>query len=112
MEQNELIQQCIEACKACEVACRECAFGCLQEKDVSALRNCIQNDLECARICATTVDLLIMDSRFRTEIIELCIASCKVCQSECEKHAVHMDHCKDCAAACERCAEACLALVA
>ncbi|MGO1595221.1 MAG: four-helix bundle copper-binding protein [Sphingobacterium sp.] len=112
MEQGELIRKCIDACKVCEDACRECAFACLQEKDVAALRTCIQNDLECARICATTVDLLIMDSQFRSEIVALCMASCEVCQLECEKHAEHMEHCRRCAEACEICLEACRQLAA
>lgn len=112
MKHDQLIQQCIEACKVCESACRECAFACLQEKEIAELRACIQNDLECARICATTADLLIMDSRFRKEIVELCLASCQACQAECEKHSSHMDHCRRCAEACANCADACRQLVA
>jgi hypothetical protein len=47
------------------------------------------------------------DWRLIRSQLEACVAACRVCGTECETHAQHMEHCRVCAAACRNCEEAC-----
>ncbi len=93
-------QDCIEACQACAAACDACAEACLGEQDVMMMVACIRLDRDCAKICYAAVSFMASNSSHAADV-------CKLCAQECEKHAAHMDHCRQCAEAWRRCAEAC-----
>jgi hypothetical protein len=44
--------------------------------------------------------------------VEACVEACRVSRDECERHALHHEHCRLCAESCRRCEEACRALLA
>jgi len=44
-------------------------------------------------------------------LLEACVAICKSCGDECERHAPHFQHCRVCAEACRRCEQACRELL-
>ncbi|MHB9030946.1 MAG: four-helix bundle copper-binding protein [Candidatus Latescibacterota bacterium] len=107
----DMLSRCIEACYDCAQACTSCADACLSENGVKELVKCIRLDLDCADICETTgrmmsrlsaVDLSLLQSQ-----LETCIAACKVCGDECDKHAGRYDHCRVCAESCVSCANEC-----
>jgi hypothetical protein len=71
---------------------------------------CIRLCLDCVDICAATAGVIgrltDYDASVVRPLLEACVASCKSCGDECERHA-HMPHCRVCAEACRRCEHAC-----
>jgi hypothetical protein len=88
--------------------CNQCADACLEETRVADLRECIRLDLECAAICRSAVEVMMLDGKYTDAICHLCGEVCTACAKECELHArMGMEHCRICAEACQLCAEAC-----
>ena len=110
---NNALIRCIEECYACAQACVACADACLGEKDVQALTQCIRLNLDCADICVATGRIATRrtgsDEGVLRKLLEACVAICRACGDECERHA--HKHCRVCAASCRDCAEACQAVV-
>jgi hypothetical protein len=106
---------CIRACFECAETCTSCADACLGEPEVGDLVRCIRLNIDCADVCATTGRMLLRlteaDPTVLRAQLEACIAACRVCGEECERHAGHMEHCRVCADSCRRCAEACQRLL-
>ena len=50
------------------------------------------------------------DADVARPLVQACVAICKSCGDECERHA-HMPHCRVCAEACRRCEQACRELL-
>ena len=111
---GETLAACLRACAECEIACRSCADACLGEPEIDPLRRCIRLNLDCAALCAATIDIAsrtyAVDAAFLTAELELCARICEMCATECEKHQ-HHEHCKVCAGACRGCADACRAAI-
>ncbi len=47
------------------------------------------------------------DANVTRPLLEACVAACKSCGDECERHAMMHAHCRVCAEACRRCEQAC-----
>ncbi|MDP0499910.1 MAG: four-helix bundle copper-binding protein [Verrucomicrobiota bacterium JB022] len=109
-------QQLIKATGDCAATCQGCADACLAEEKLDMLRRCIQTDIACAKICETTLSLLLTqtardDSLVRAQV-ETCEKACGMCAKECEQHAQMHAHCRICAEACRACEKACRAALA
>ena len=107
-----LFVRCIEACYDCAESCTQCADDCLGEESVQELTSCIRLNLDCADICAATGRVVSrqtsVDANVTSAIVQACIAACRSCGDECERHAAHgMEHCRVCAEECRRCEQAC-----
>jgi hypothetical protein len=108
--------RCIDACFDCAETCTACADACLGEDKVKELVTCIRLNLDCADVCETTGKLL---TRFTSGVnvevlrhnLEACLAACRTCAIECEKHASMHEHCRVCAEACRTCEQACEAVL-
>lgn len=111
-----LLVRCIEACHDCAESCTQCADDCLGEEGVEELTTCIRLNLDCADVCAATGRVVSRqtgsDANVTSAVLLACIASCRSCGEECERHAQHMEHCKVCAEECRRCEQACQELLA
>ena len=109
------LAQTIEAVIDCGQACSACADSCLSEDMVAELGKCIRLDLDCADVCDATARVLSRQHEYDANLtrpqLEACIAACKSCGDECERHAEHMAHCRVCAESCRRCEEACRELL-
>jgi hypothetical protein len=92
------LAECVHACNACHE-------GCLNEKMVAMMAECIRLDKDCAVVCAATLQLVHAGGRFARKALELCIEACEACGKECAKH--DYDHCRECARVCGECAKAC-----
>jgi hypothetical protein len=96
---------------ACAQACTSCADGCLAEQRVTALRQCIRLNLDCADVCAATASLATRRTGSDEEVVRkmfnACITACRLCGEECQRHASHHEHCRICADACRTCEAAC-----
>ena len=109
------LAECIAACYECAQACTACADACLSEPNVAELLRCIRLNQDCFDVCVATGNILSRLSSHDAELnraqLEACIAACRACGQECERHAGHMEHCRVCADSCHRCEEACNRMV-
>lgn len=104
---HEQFRGVIDSLNQCATDCIHCANACLEEQNVKELVRCIRLDRDCADICIMTAKMLAGGSEFSTDMTLLCAKICETCGDECEKHSMHMDHCRVCMESCRRCAEEC-----
>ena len=106
---------CIQACLDCAQACTACADACLGEKDVQKMVRCVRLNLDCANVCEMTGKVLSRQTALERDmaraVLQACLAACKLCGDECERHAKAMEHCRVCAEACRSCEAACQRLL-
>lgn len=108
------LAECIDACFECDQVCTSCADACLGEREhLMHLVRCIRLNLDCADVCGTTGRVLSRlaqpDQNVLRAQLQACVAACKACGDECERHArdMNMQHCAVCAQSCRRCEQAC-----
>lgn len=108
---NDTLIRCIEECHSCAQDCTSCADACLGEDVVADLVQCIRLNLDCADVCEVTGTIATRrtgsDEHVLRSLLQTCATACRVCGEECAAHADQHEHCKICAAACERCEQAC-----
>jgi hypothetical protein len=113
----DAIGRCIEACFTCAGTCTACADACLSERNIGDLLTCIRHNLDCAAICIATGSVVARAKAGASrQVLEsqlnVCIAVCRACGDECQRHAHSHEHCKVCAEACETCATVCTDMLA
>jgi hypothetical protein len=108
---NRALVAAIDELYACAQTCTACADACIGEPTATALRQCVRLNLDCADVCAATATLSSRRTGSNEEVLrrmlDACVAACRVCEAECQRHAQHHDHCRLCAEACQRCERAC-----
>ena len=108
--------RCITECSDCAVSCTSCADADLAESDVQDMVRCIRLCLDCSEMCTTTARVAtrqtVADLGVLRAVVEACLAACRSCGDECERHAPHHEHCRICAESCRRCEDACRSLLA
>ena len=107
----KVLARTIDPLEDCSNTCTQCADACLSESDIASLAKCIRLNLDCADICVATSRVISRQTEYDANVtrplLEACIAACRSCADECEKHAPHMAHCRVCAESCRQCEEAC-----
>ena len=105
----------IDAVNDCAQACAADADADMSEQDPTEMIKCIRLCLDCADVCTATAGVLsrqiYYDARITRPLLEACVATCKSCGDECERHAQHHEHCRICLEACRRCEQACQELL-
>ena len=100
----------IDALNDCIQACVVDTDADLSEPDLADMVKCIRLCLDCTDVCTATAAVLSRLAEYDADttrpLLESCVAICKSCGDECERHA-HMPHCRICAEACRRCEQAC-----
>jgi len=111
----DLLAAAIDALSDCGQACNADNAADLSEPDVTEMVRCIRLCLDCVDVCTAAMGVLSRqaeyDASLTRPLLESCVAICKSCGDECERHA-HMPHCRVCAQACRRCEQACRDLLA
>ena len=83
---------------------------------VQELAKCIRLDLDCADVCAATLRVVSRQTEYDANVtrplLQACVATCKSCGDECERHASMHEHCRVCAEACRDCEQACNKFIA
>jgi Domain of Unknown Function (DUF326) len=106
----------IDALSDCTQACTADADADLSERNLAELVKCVRLCLECTDICGATLGVVSRPAEYDTHVtaplLEACVAICKSCGDECERHARMHEHCRLCAEACRRCERACRELLA
>jgi len=108
----DTISRCIDTCFACVETCTACADACLAEKDVERLIACIRLNNDCAAVCTAAGSIMSRANKVgHRQLLEAqlttCVAFCRACAAECQRHAGLHRHCDVCARACMNCAIAC-----
>lgn len=110
-----VLAACVDACYECAQTCTACADDCLSEPSVAELVKCIRLNQDCADVCVAAGRVANRqteyDANVTRSIVEACVAACRACGEECERHASMHRHCAICAEACRRCEQACLDLL-
>jgi hypothetical protein len=106
----------IDALSDCAQACASDADDDLSEPNVSELVKCIRLCQDCTDVCTATIGVTSRQTEYDANVtrplLEACVATCKSCGDECERHAQMHEHCRVCAEACRRCEQACRELLA
>jgi Domain of Unknown Function (DUF326) len=104
----------IDAISDCAQACTADTDADLSEQDVTGMVRCIRLCLDCTDVCTATAAVISRPAGYDADVtrplLQACVAICKSCGDECERHA-HMQHCRVCAEACRRCEQACRKLL-
>ena len=110
----DLLAATIDAVSDCAQACTADTDADLTEQNLAEMVKCIRLCLDCTDICTATAGVISRlaeyDSGITRPLLQACVAICKSCGDECERHA-HMPHCRVCAGACRRCERACRELL-
>ena len=106
----------IDALNDCAEACIADVDADLSEPTVSEMVKCIRLCLNCADVCAAAAGVTSRQPEYDADVakplLQSCVAICKSCGDECERHAQMHAHCRVCADACRRCERACRELLA
>ena len=106
----DVLAAAIDALGDCAQACNADTAADLTEPDLAEMVTCIRLCLDYVDVCTATAAVLGRlngyDPTVIRPLVEACIAVCKNCGDECERHS-HMPHCRVCAQACRRCEQAC-----
>jgi hypothetical protein len=112
----DLLAATIDALSDCAQACIADADDDLSEQNITEMVKCIRLCLDCADVCAATLGVVSRQTEYDANVtrplLEACVATCKSCRDECERHAQMHEHCRVCAEACRRCEQACNELLA
>jgi len=110
-----MLAAAIDALSDCAQACIADADADLREQDLAEMVKCIRLCLDCADVCTATLGVVSRptdsDAAVTRPLLEACVAICKSCGDECERHSQHHAHCRVCAEACRRCEQACRELL-
>ena len=113
---GDVLAAAIEALNDCAQACTADNAADLSEPNLADMVRCIRLCLDCTDICAAaaavTSRLVEYDPGVLRPLLESCVAICRSCGDECERHAPMHAHCRVCAQACRRCERACRELLA
>ena len=112
----DVLAAAIDALSDCTQACHADNAADLSEQNVTEMVRCIRLCLDCVDVCTATVGVLSRqaeyDAGLTRPLLEACVAICKSCGDECERHARMHEHCRVCGDACRRCERACRELLA
>jgi hypothetical protein len=109
-----LLAAAIDAISDCAQACAADTDADLGEQDLTEMVTCIRLCLNCTDVCTAAAAVISRpadwDADVARPLLQACVAICKSCGDECERHA-HMPHCRVCTEACRRCEQACRELL-
>jgi hypothetical protein len=101
----------IDALSDCAQACIADTEADLSEQNLAEMVKCIRLCLDCTDVCTATMGVVSRQAEYDANVtrplLQACVAICKTCGDECERHAPHYEHCRVCAEACRRCERAC-----
>jgi hypothetical protein len=111
-----VLASAIGALSDCAQACIADVDADLSEQNLTEMVTCIRLCLDCADVCTVTLGVTSRQASYDASVtrplLEACVAICKSCGDECERHAQMHEHCRVCEQACRVCEQACRQLLA
>ncbi|ETK32763.1 hypothetical protein [Microbispora sp. ATCC PTA-5024] len=108
---TETLASVVDALSDCEEAVTACSAGMLGEQDIDRMRLSVLHDLDCGDVVVATRRLLTRatsdDSALIAAQLEVCLMACRRSHDACSRTASVHEHCRLCAAATDRAADAC-----
>jgi hypothetical protein len=108
---TETLASVVDALSECEETVTACAAGMLGEPDLDRMRSNVLHDLDCGDVVVATRRLLTRAAGDESALIaaqlEACLMACRRSHETCIQTAPAHEHCRLCAAATERAADAC-----
>jgi hypothetical protein len=108
---SDEMQQCIDNCLDCHRICLETVTHCLGMGGKHAEASHIQTMLDCAEACAVSANTMLRGSPLHKKMCGLCAEFCIRCAESCEKTGSD-EQMKRCAEVCRRCADSCRRMAA
>ena len=107
-----LMQDCIEACSACEQACTMCAGSMGTGGSMGTdMAKCAAMCMDAADMANTMMRVMMRPNGMHMEsmlaMLQAMVVMSTACAEECMNHAEMSDDCKMCAEVCRQCAIAC-----
>jgi hypothetical protein len=107
----DVLAAAIDAVSDCAQACVADTDADLSEHNLAEMVTCIRLCLNCTDVCTATAGVISRPAAYDADVakplLQACVAICRSCGDECERHAQHHAHCRVCAEACRRCERAC-----
>ncbi len=104
------MRACLKNCSDCHAICTETAAHCLEMGGAHADPHHIHLLLDCAEMCATSVDFMLRGSELHPRVCGVCAEACTRCAEDCERLAGDDDLMRRCAEMCRTCAASCQAM--
>ncbi len=101
------MEQCIQNCMECHRICTEMVSHCLSLGGQHAEPAHITLLLDCANICATSAAFMVRGSQFHPRTCGVCAEVCAACADDCERIAGGDEMMMKCVEICRRCADSC-----
>ena len=106
-DMSAAMRACADACDACRRQCLITVAHGVESGGVLAGAPHVQLLLDCASVCATTVDFLARGSARHAALCRLCAEICTACEESCRSMPQGSTVAR-CGELCRACAEACL----
>ena len=103
---NADMERCIENCLECHRICEETATYCTTMGGNHAEPTHLRLLRDCAQICITSADFMLRSSDLYSQVCGVCAQVCQRCAESCEQFGDDVQM-KECAEICRRCAESC-----
>jgi hypothetical protein len=101
-----LLIAAIDALTDCAQACIADADDDLSEQNLTEMVKCIRLCLDCADVCTATAAVTSRQTEYDANVTrplpQACVAVCRSCGDDCERHARMHEHCRICEQACRR----------
>lgn len=105
-DMSAAMRACVDACQACRAQCLVTVAHGAESGGILAAAAHLQVLLDCAALCAVTVDLLARGSVRHRELCRVCADACRACEASC-RQMPHGSTVARCAELCAACADAC-----
>jgi len=101
------IRRCIQDCLDCHRICTETVNHCLTMGGKHAEARHIRTMLDCAEICGTAAGFMLRGSDYHARTCGVCAELCAACADSCQEIGPHDQTMQQCAETCRRCAASC-----
>lgn len=104
---SEEMQTCIQNCLDCHSTCLATVPHCLRLGGQHASASHITTMFQCAEICQTSANLMLMNATIHKRVCGICAQACDICAEDCERIANGDEQMLACAEVCRRCSMTC-----
>jgi hypothetical protein len=101
------MRQCIQDCLDCARICTETVNHCLMLGGRYAEASHVRTLMDCAASCAQSAGFMLRNSQYYSRMCDVCSEICRSCAESCERAGRDDDTMMRCADLCRRTAESC-----